>query len=663
MNATAEPPRPPALSAGRGLWAATAVAFALALVAFLWLFSRSPLLYDNDSYYHLAIARAVAEEGLDYEFPWARFGMLARSYGDKEILFHAALAPFTRTADPALGGRLALALLDALLLAAIAHLALRAVGAWGLVVPFWLFAGSAELAWRMVRLRPELGALLLFLVALWAAAQRRYRTLGLLALLFALSYTAIHAFVGLFVLLSAVFARAERRFEWRLALYPVLGAGLGLLVHPHFPANLAVWWFQAVEFFQVKGALDVGTEIRPNTTDVALLANLGWWLGLAVLWRSTRPGRAPLADADRAAIAFGVGAAVFGVLYLLMSRFALYFVPLATLALLFAIARRGLAIGVRTRLPGRGAVPLAAAALVCLLVALPGGIQELRRYLERVDSGPSDVRIAERLAFSRAMPEGARVAAPWRETALYLFWAPQGRYLNVLDPGFLALGDPPVHRAQQALFDGTEPDPPLAAAGALASDHVAYSLVTGSETLTRRLAADPRIERLHAGIHGLFRIHAGRNGGFVLDWRVAPEEGTEGGAEGAGGVEAWPPLPRSEDPVGRALEGYVDAARAGPGCRTLVHDFQTEEPLERIYELAPWGPAELFLDDRPLVRLERGVEAVLGDGALVPMTLAAGPHRIAVATCPAGEPERSGFYLLLRRESAVDRPAEISRRR
>ncbi len=654
MNATAEPSRPPALSAGRGLWVATAVVFALALACLLGLFTRSPLLYDNDSYYHLAIARAVADEGLDYDFPWARFGMLARGYGDKEILFHAALAPFTRIADPALGGRLALALLGALILAAVGNLALRAIGAWGLVVPFWLFAGSAELAWRMVRLRPELGALVLILLALWAAARRRHRTLGLLALLFALSYTAIHAFVGLFVLLCAVLAWAERRFEWRLLLYPVLGAGLGLLVHPHFPENLAVWWFQAVEFFRLKGALDVGTEIRPNTTDVTLLANLGWWVGLAVLWRSTRRGRAPLADAGRAAIAFGVGAAVFGALYLLMSRFALYFVPLATLALLFEIARRGLAIGGRTRLPGRGSVPVAAAGAVCLLFALPGGVQELGRYLDRVDPGPDGVRIAERLAFSRAMPAGARVAAPWRETALYLYWAPQGRYLNVLDPGFLALGDPDVHRAQVDLFDGGEPDPVVAAAGALASDHVAYSLVTGSDTLTRRLAADPRVEPLHTGIHGLFRIHAGRNAGFVLDWRPAPDGAVGGETEGSSDPAAWPALPRSEDPVGRALEGYVDAARSGPGCRSLVHAFRADRALERVYELAPWGPAELSLDGRSLVRLERGVEAVLGDGALVPMALAPGEHRIEVATCPAGESGRSGFYLLLRRERPVD---------
>ncbi len=650
MNATSEPSPATHLSSGRPLWGATALVFALALALFLWLFTRSPLLYDNDSYYHLAVARAVAEEGLDYEFPWARFGVLAQSYGDKEILFHVVLAPFTRLADPVRGGRLALALADALLLAAVANLAVRAIGAWGLLVPFWLFAGSAEWAWRLVRLRPELGALLILLVALWAAARRRYRTLALLAALFALSYTAIHAFVGLFAILWLVLGRLERRFDWKLLLYPVVGAGLGLVVHPHFPDNLAVWWFQAVEFFQLKGALDVGTEIRPNTTDVALLANLAWLLGLAVLWRSRRPGGEARPDADRAAISFGVGAVVFGVLYLLMSRFALYFVPLATLAVLFEIARRGRAIGGRVRLPGRGSVPLVAAGLVCLVVALPGGIQELRRYLDRVDPGPDQVRIVERLDFSRAMPAGARVAAPWRETALYVYWAPQGRYLSVLDPGFLAVGDPAAHRAQLALFEGAEPDPPLAAAGALASDHIAYSLVTGSETLTRRLAADPRVERLHAGINGLFRIHPGKNGAFVLDWRVFPAEASEGGPAETGDPAGWPFAPRSEDPVGRSLEGYVDAARAGPGCHAFVHTFETDREIERVYELAPWGPAELSLDGRPLVRLERGVEAVLGDGALVPMTLAPGEHRIAVSTCPAGGSARSGFYLLSREE-------------
>ena len=105
--------------------------------------------------------------------------------------------------------------------------------------------------------------------------------------------------------------RPLRRWSWPLLLYPVLGAAVGLLVHPQFPDNLAVWWFQSVEYFRFKASLDVGTEIRPNFTDVVLMVNLGWFVGLAVLWRSTRVAQEPR-RIDPQTLSFAVGAAAFG---------------------------------------------------------------------------------------------------------------------------------------------------------------------------------------------------------------------------------------------------------------------------------------------------------------------------------------------------------------
>ena len=49
---------------GRPLWIRTALIFVLALGFFAVLYAPSPLIYDADSYYHLAIARGYAEEGI-----------------------------------------------------------------------------------------------------------------------------------------------------------------------------------------------------------------------------------------------------------------------------------------------------------------------------------------------------------------------------------------------------------------------------------------------------------------------------------------------------------------------------------------------------------------------------------------------------------------------
>src|SRR5687768_7607525 len=168
-------------------------------------------------------------------------------YSDNVLLFHLALAPFAADGDPLAGGRLALALLDALVLAAIAGLGVYAAGWWGLLAAPALGLGSLEMFWRLVRLRPELLALLLLLLALAAAGTRRYRLLGAIAFAFALAYVAWHAFLGLFLLLFLFTGWARRRWEWALPLYAVLGTGAGLLVHPAFPANLLVWKLAALD--------------------------------------------------------------------------------------------------------------------------------------------------------------------------------------------------------------------------------------------------------------------------------------------------------------------------------------------------------------------------------------------------------------------------------
>ncbi len=177
-------------------WAGPAATFVLALIFFGALFTRFPVLYDTDSYYHLAIARAYARHGIIDSLPWAQLSLL-HELGDKEVLFHLLLAPLSDTANATAGGRIGLALLNALVAAAIAFLGVRAVGRWGLIAAPLLYLCSLDFLSRMIRLRPEILSLLLLLGVTWCAARGRYRWLGALAALYALSYTAFHALLGL----------------------------------------------------------------------------------------------------------------------------------------------------------------------------------------------------------------------------------------------------------------------------------------------------------------------------------------------------------------------------------------------------------------------------------------------------------------------------------
>lgn len=600
-------------------------------------------LYDTDSYFHLAIARTYAEEGIVDELPALRFSLLREGFGDKEWLFHALLSPLAGLLDPLAAGHLALALFHGLLATLLGALGRRLAGPWALLLPFWLVFSSTELGWRLARLRPELLSLLLLLAALWAFAARRPRLLAFLVFLFTLGYTAFHALLGLVFLCFLEQGRRSGRWPWRLPLYATLGAGLALILHPHFPKNLEIWWAQNFHFFLNKGSLPVGTEIRPNFTDVVLMVHLGWFAGLAAIWRSATPApNHQTNDGDEPlALPLAVGAGVFTLLYLLMSRFSLYAIPLLTLALLAEINRRGLSISSRVRLPGRGHLPLALALAFSLMLSTPEALRQMRLYQHRTQLGPEAARLVDRQALSAALTPGARVLADWGPTATYLLWAPQGRYLNALDPLFMALPHPEAHRRLTHILTGDEPDLPLAAA-ALDSDHLAFPQPRASRDLVARLAKDPRIITLYGGGHRLVRFAPGQNRNFLLDWSLLPDA-----ASPTVEPAKLPPYPRAALDL-RPFEGYVDGEKVAPDtpCVSFVRQWQETQATRRTFELAPYGPTTLWLDENPVASLGGTPRAILGEGLMLRFELAAGEHRLRVRTCEGEAEAYKGFFIL-----------------
>lgn len=560
--------------------AAAGAVFVAAFFAFAFLFLAAPVIPDADSYFHLAVAREYAQHGYTDALPWSRFSVLGKAYGDKELLFHFLLAPFASLTDAATGGRLALALLNATFAATMTFFAARALGWWSVAVPLWLYVAAPMLTFRLIRLRPELVALLLLLAFVHAAASRRMRWVAILAAAFALSYTAVHVIVGLPVL-WLVFTLRER--DWKTPLAATIGAAVGLLVHPGFPSNLRIWWIQNVLFFVEKSRLDVGNEIEAAPLRFLLLLNLGWWAGLAVLWFFSRGSTID----RRRLVHLGVATAVFAILTLLLQRMAIYFVPFATLLLLARLEAR----------PEVRRVYVALPLLATALLSLPASTQIAAELFS--DSGWE----ADYAAFGKAVPRGAKIAAHWGPAEMYTFFAPQGRYLNVLDPIFMAVDSPAAYAAQRRVFEGREPDVPRVVSTILDSDFIAFP---STSPLFERLQFDPRIVPIYNGLTFLGRI--------------APE----GAQQFVGG-------------------GYH---AAGARCTTMTFDepFATEET--RRYELASYGPADVRIDNNARIRT-RGTGAVLGKGAFFRVTFAAGTHRFDVTTCPARD-GGNGFYLVRR---------------
>lgn len=539
----------------RAQWQAVALFFLLTFFLLSFFFLRMSILWDSDSYYHLAVARHDAIHGVSTPVPWARFSLLSNG-GDKELLFHLALIPFASAIDPSTGGRLAAAFFNALIATLLAWLTVRAIGVWGFAVPLWLWIAAPVLVARLVRLRPELLALTIILAAIPFAARRNRMALALLAALFAWSYTAWHVFLFLCVL-------------WLMESGGIAactaGTLAGLLLRPHPLANLRIWYVQNVLFFLQKSGLDVGNEIGPPSSGT-LVQMLPWLGAIAaiVYYRRPCPDR-------RLAWAVSVPALVFALLFLGMARMSVYAIPLLTMAALFWCVPRKLPLIL-------GVSALCASPFVLnpqLLRILRGGVSE-----------------ADWNAFGRAVPSGARIAASWGDAEIYAFAAPQGRYLNVLDPIFMAVPHRREYDAQRSLFDGSDPDPATTAHDVLDSDYLAFDWTGAPRSLIERVKSDPR-----------FRV---RYGGYNVLLQIVP-------------------VPNLS---------YVDLSPAprGKWSGTLAGGS---------YLFSPYGASSLAIDGRIVLR-SSGTAAVVGRGAR--FEVPAGRHRIEVDSWARGR--FNGFYLL-----------------
>ena len=592
------------------IWIATILVFLISFIFFSYLFTNIPLIHDGDSYFHLSVARLYGQQGFINQVDWARFSVMNTGFGDKEFLFHLLLLPFVHWLPSDLGGKIVLALLNAMTAAVLANFSMRAIGKWGLFVPVWIFATSAAFTLRMSRLRPEILALLLFMGATWAAARKSYGWLLVLSALYALSYTAFHVLVGLSVGWFVITGWVYRRWEWRIPLYAAIGAAIGLIVHPHFPSNLNIWAIQNIDFFILKNKIGVGNEIQPATIATILSLNFGWIIGLLVFWRSTEKSTIHSTETSGPEYLFIVNAAAFSLLYILMQRFSIYCIPFVTLALLFWIKRCNLQISRWTYLLWRGKLPFAIAFSLCLCTSILGAwyvYVNLRDHSAFDTAHRTDWQVLEQI-----IPQNAKVAAPWDAAELYVWAAPQARYINLLDPVFMVVTHPKAYSVLRNIWNGSEPDVPLAVKRYLDSDYIAFPY-RKYQKLFRRMIADPRARLLYRGYTAVFQIKPHANKLFAFGWKIVPNS------------TKWPPSVkdikidteeelRVEDSIGQAYKGYMNGQKDHSinSCVNWVHIENVNETVTVEYEISSYGGFSFWLDGKPILANFSPVQAILG---------------------------------------------------
>lgn len=443
----------PSLSPARGSAAGDFFSAAMfGAVVMVYLQAATVWLADNDSFYHIKMARLLPELGFVDRFPWLHWTSFRERFVSHHHGFHVFLVPFAwaseaLTGDLTLGGKAAAVV--AMMLTAVAIVAvLRRLEVRH--APLWLFA-LACVPWhfwlRMTYVRAPILALPLMVAALGLMIANRPAWLGIVA--FALMETYNGALV--LVLLPAAFFLAAllRRKSVRPAMVQagavVAGLAAGFVLSPYFPANFRFLWTQLFET-GLGAPGEAGVEWRP----FALLFLLKMCGPLIVIWAACAARR--VWSGERLSTR-SVALLILNLLFLALTfksrRFVEYWPVFAV------INAADLAMVSAPVVWGRRTWPVAA------LVAVLGvaGVLNLRYARVRIAPSYDPGKLRGAMEYlARATPAGSIVFTDdWDIFPYCFYWNHHNRYIVGLDPVFTMGPYPELWERYRLITRGQSP--------------------------------------------------------------------------------------------------------------------------------------------------------------------------------------------------------------
>lgn len=425
-------------------WIIGLLLFGLSAALFAVILFAAPGFIGTDDYYHTRAATEIMRQGqLALDFVWLPDTLLSPDhYVDHHLLFHAYLAPWATWGGMA-GAKAGVIVIAAgmvvmawgvLRSVGVNHAALWALGMFGLSTPFLS---------RLLMIRTQGASLLLLLVALLLLFTERHRWLILLAFAYAWLYNGFVLILAFAVLYSAAAWITERRFRWQPVVYTALGLGLGLVINPYFPRNIAFIVEHLGAKVAFEGGITVGNEWYPYRTGTLLTNSAGALLALAIgLVRSSFGGR------KRDTVETTLLLVALLTLYMLFKsrRFIEYFPAFALLFAAVSWGRGGLSwadvLPDRVHLPD-WLRPAAAPLLVLLAVGILGGFTLTDAYQDNLDRRPVETFAGASAWLVDNTPAGSPVfQTDWDDFPRLFYHNTHNTYLVGLDPTYLERADP-----------------------------------------------------------------------------------------------------------------------------------------------------------------------------------------------------------------------------
>ncbi len=432
----------------------------LSVVAFLWFAAFQPwgAFRDPDAFYHAKMAVLLLEHGPVVTFPWLDLTTLGSYFADQHFFFHVLLLPFVRVLGPLAGTQLA-SVCFATLFIIVLYLSLRRLRVSSPELWTFLALTSAMLVLRLSLAKASPIALIWFVLGMLAVARRK-PWLGLVSTLgFALSHGGWIILLGsqaLFLAGDFLFERVLLEKRWRVSLaaiaWPVfacslLGAIIGMLVHPNFPQTISFLWVQVVKIGLGTpfDRVTLGSEWLPlSVFDLFEVIGPYAIVAVLILFGLLFAKKTPL-DLSRArdVIAFGFPVAALLALTFKSQRMGEYLIPALTLwfaSLATLIDPKRFQEEMRQtwkQIGGRCVKPLS---VLCTIMAVWVFVPGLWRTYEGLSQNarPFDLFEEPMHVLSKQAAPGERVFhTDWDEFPLLFFRDDRLRYVSGLDPTFL----------------------------------------------------------------------------------------------------------------------------------------------------------------------------------------------------------------------------------
>ncbi|MBI4383375.1 MAG: hypothetical protein HY579_05000 [Nitrospinae bacterium] len=474
---------------------APAAVFLAAFAYFHLLQFSAPNIPGFDGYYHIKFAEITRNEGIVKSFPWFQQTYWKDYFVDQHFLFHLLLVPFTH-GDLTQGAKTAAVVFCALMVS-VFHTVLRGARvpcpwAWTVV----LSIGSPEFLYRMALPRAPVLALALLFLGFYSLYKKNRLGLFFLGFVFVWLYggfTLLVVFAGLWFLSERVL---EKKLDRPTIYVFISGILAGLIVNPYFPENIAFIYTQTFAA-GIDRAVEGGQEWLPYRWEKLLEDN---WIPAALFVFSSgffAAARRPPRVETSAWVLFSAAALL---LTLGSRRFIEYLVPCLAVASALLFRDGWEILRQKSFFSSEWVSPAFLAAFLMLVPWLaPDQFAAAKKEME-------DTRDPERykqaaLWLEKNTPGSTIYLTDWDDFPELFFYNSRNRYIVGLDPAFLYIYDPYLHKKWIEINSGTiRQDPYLVLLYLFRTPYIYTDNEHGP--FIRLMEGNPRIKLEYQDAHG-----------------------------------------------------------------------------------------------------------------------------------------------------------------